>query len=257
MGWLNNSLKLQPLQHQKQNAERRSEWLLLTMVLFSALHITASHAHLYKWVDENGRAQYTDAIPPASTDRARKELRSDGIVKSSTDRAATVEERRLATLKALEDAKLRSVVDERDRKDKALLNTYVSLVDFDRVRDRALGVLINNIRTLEERETLLNYIITNDGKLPPPVAGSRVAPLTALKSSMVKPADMLLLSAKSELPFVKTEIAFKRHDLEALTALYVFDRVRLSQLISTENAKLTIEQRTAQTQADLPVKTKQ
>ena len=249
MGWLTNSLKLQLLQHQKQNVKRRSKWPLLAVVLLGALHGTISHAQLYKWADENGKAQYTDAIPPASTDRARKELRSDGIIKSSTDRAATIEERRLATLKAFEDAKFKAIVDERNRKDKALLNTYVNLMDFDRVRDRALGALVNDIRTLEEREVLLNYVINNDGKFSPPITDNRIAPLAVLKSSVVKPTDMLLLGAKSELPFVKTEIASRRQNLEVLTALHVADRARLSRLIDSENAKMTTEQRAAQAQA--------
>lgn len=258
MGWSNSPptlQPLQPLQHQNQTTERRLKGLVLTAVLFAACGATAGHAQVYKWVDENGKTQYTDTIPPTSTDRARKELRSDGTVKFSTDRAATAEEKRLASLRAVEAAKIKAAQDEHDRKDKALLNTYTSLLDYDRVRDRALSTVAADIRTLQAREVVLNQIIASDGGfLPPltgpvavpvpaapPVAGKPVAPATALKTPVVKTAGMLLLEAKSELPRARAAIVSKRHDFEALTALYANDRDRLSRLIDLENAKASTE----------------
>lgn len=229
------------------------KWLVVTCALIGALGATTGHAQLYKWVDENGKTQYTDTIPPASTDRARKELRSDGTVKQSTDRAATAEEKRLAAAKAVEDAKLRVVQDERERKDKALLNTYSSLTDFDRVRDRALGTIASDIRALQDREIVLSKVIASEGKyaapvaapapLPaptptpaaPPVAGKPAAPV---KPPPVKTAGTLLLEAKSELPRAKEAIIGKRRDQEDLTAHYATDRLRLSRLIDAENAKM-------------------
>ena len=255
MGWLSSPPKLQSMQHQQRNAERRLKWLVVTCALYAALAgVTASHAQLYKWVDESGRVQYSDSIPPASTDRARKELRSDGTVKRETERAATTEEKRLAALKAVEDAKLKAVQEERDRKDRALLNTYTSLVDYDRVRDRALGAVANDIRALEEREIVINKIIASEGKFSPPAVAPVAAPAplasaappvagkpaaaTPAKAPVVKTAKMLLLEAKSELPRAKEALLSKRRNLEDLTALYANDRVRLARLIEVENAKL-------------------
>ena len=251
MGWSISPPKLQSMQHRKQNTERRLKWLVVTCALYAALAgVTASHAQLYKWVDENGKTQYTDTIPPASTDRARKELRSDGTVKQSTDRAATAEEKRLASIKAVEDAKIKQVQDERDRKDKALLNTYTNLLDYDRVRDRALGTVANDIRTLEEREAVIIKIIASNGSYVAPVVAPVAAPAAAPvagkpatppKPAPVKTAGMLLLEAKSELPRAKEAILGKRRDLEDLTALYAKDRVRLSGLIDAENAKMNAD----------------
>ena len=259
MGWSKSPPKWRPLQHQKQNTERRWKGLVVSAVLLAACGATAGHAQVYKWVDENGKTQYTDTIPPASTDRARKELRSDGTVKFSTDRAATAEEKRLASLRAVEAAKIKAAQDEHDRKDKALLNTYTSLLDYDRVRDRALSTVAADIRTLQDREVVLNQIIASDGRfLPPvtgpvavpapavaPVAGKPVAPAPAPKATLVKTAGMVLLEAKSELPRARAAIVSKRHDFEALTALYASDRDRLSRLIDLENAKTTTEKTSA------------
>ena len=251
MGWSISPPMLHVVQYQKQNTERRLKWLVVTCALFAALAgINASHAQLYKWVDENGKTQYTDTIPPGNTDRARKELRSDGTVKSSTERAATVEEKRHAALKAVEDAKIKVVQDERDRKDKALLNTYSSLADFDRVRNRALGTVVADIRALEEREIVINKIIASNGAYAapvavpapapaaPPVAGKPAAPA---KPPVVKTANTLLLEAKSELPRAKEAINGKKRDLEDLTAVYAKDRVRLSILIDAETAKINAD----------------
>lgn len=250
MGWLNSPPKLHSMQHLKHNAERRLKWLVVSCALLGALGAATGHAQLYKWVDENGKTQYTDTIPPASTDRARKELRADGTVKQSTDRAATAEEKRLAALKSVEDAKLKLVQDERDRKDKALLSTYASLADFDRVRDRALGSVSADIRTLQERETVINKIISSDGQYAAP-AVPVVAPVAAataagksaapVKPPLVRSANTLLLEAKSDLPRAKEAILGKRRDLEDLTALYGTDRIRLARLIDTENAKMTAD----------------
>ena len=249
------------------------KWLVVTCALFAALGATTSHAQLYKWVDENGKTQYSDTIPPASTDRARKELRSDGTVKQSTERAATAEEKRLASMKAVEDAKIKAVQEEHERKDRALLNTYTSLMDYDRVRDRALAAVANEIRALQEREIVINKIIENEGKYSPLVAAPVVAPAPVasplagkpaapVKPPVVKTANMLLLEAKSELPRAKDAILAKRRDLEDLTALYANDRVRLSRLIDAENAKMNADRASAteskatSAQVTLPVKKK-
>ena len=249
------------------------KWLVVTCALFAALSATTGHAQLYKWVDENGKTQYTDTIPPASTDRARKELRSDGTVKASTDRAATSEEKRLAALKAVEDAKLKQVQDERDRKDKALLNTYSSLADFDRVRDRALGNVVADISTLEQREIVINKMIASEGKFVPPVVAAAPAPTpatppvvgkpaTPVKLPPVKTANTLLLEAKSELPRAKEAILSKKRELQNLTAMYANERIRLSRLIDAENAKMNgdtgpaVELKATSAQAVTPAKKK-
>ena len=241
------------------------KWLVVACALLGALGATTGHAQLYKWVDENGKTQYTDTIPPASTDRARKELRSDGTVKQSTERAATAEEKRLATLKAAEDAKLKQAQDERERKDKALLTTYPTLLDYDRVRDRALGAIAAEIRVLQEREIVINKTIASDGSYLPPVVAptampASTAPAVTAKPPSAKTAGMLLLEAKSDGPRVKEAILGKRRDLEDLTALYTSDRARLSRLIDAENAKMnaakaaTLDAKSSTAGAALPAK---
>lgn len=227
MGWLSSRAAWPPVQRHIVKS-RRLMSLAVACVLLGAGH---SQAQLYKWIDENGKTQYGDRIPPASTDRARQELRSDGTVKSATERAASIEEKRVAAGKAVEAAKLKVVQEERDRRDKALLMTYTSLADFDRVRDRAVGVVAGHVAGLSERELLLTQIIAAKGVLP---ADPRVA---AAKGAPAKPANVVLLEAKSELPRVSDALLQKKRDLDAMNASYLESRVRLATLFDVEKAK--------------------
>ena len=229
MGWLLSRAECPPVQRCVDKS-RRLMSLAVACFFFAAGH---SQAQLYKWVDENGKTQYGDTIPPASTDRARQELRSDGTVKSATERAASIEEKRVAAGKAVEAAKLSLAQHEQDRKDKALLMTYTNLADFDRVRDRALATLKTDIATLASREVLLTKTVAANGVLP-------VEPGTpAGKTGQFQSANVALLEAKSELPRVSDSLLRKRRDLDALMASYAVDRVRLSTLIDAEKAKLS------------------
>jgi hypothetical protein len=110
---------------------------LAMATLLSFAHV--ANAQLYKWTDENGKVHYSDTVPPAANDRARKEIRSDGIVKGQVDRALTPEERRAAAQKAAEDEKVRIAKEERERREKALLTSYSSIEEYDRVRARDLA----------------------------------------------------------------------------------------------------------------------
>ena len=49
---------------------------------------------LYRWVDKDGKVQFSDALPPEAVDQARTEINSEsGMATSSIERALTPEER--------------------------------------------------------------------------------------------------------------------------------------------------------------------
>ena len=251
MGW-----SISRLRNMKSMSKRRHKSLAVTCAL-AVVFVTAagvashSQAQLYKWVDENGKVQYSDTVPPAAVDRARKELRTDGTVKRETERATTAEERRLAAMKAVEDGKLKVIQDERDRKDKALLMTYPNLQDFDRVRDRALAAMDAEYETLLQRETLLKKVISTPPGAAPilapalptpppvavPVAGKPGAPPLPAKAAP-KPTVITLSEARSEMPRLVDAMARKKRDREDITALYAKERVRLAELMVANEAVL-------------------
>jgi Domain of unknown function (DUF4124) len=135
-----------------------SSLLTVSLVATSAALALSSltHAQLYRWTDENGKVHYSDTVPPAAVDRARREIRSDGTIKNQIDRAPTPEERRAAAMKAAEEDKVRIAKEERERKDKALLVTYATLADFDRVRDRAIAAVDAEVTAATNRLYTLN-----------------------------------------------------------------------------------------------------
>lgn len=254
--------------------ERRLVSLAVACVFLCAGH---SHAQLYKWTDENGKVQYSDTVPPVANDRARKELRADGTVKRETERALTAEEKRLAAVRAAEEAKAKEIQAERERKDKALLATYTDLKDFDRVRDRALTTLDNEIRALTEREAYLGKVLaTPEGQpLPPemapivtigpaagqaadknaPAAGGKAAPAkpaAPVKPSAPKTHTARLLEAKGELPRVTDTLTRKRRDRGDLAVLYASERIRLANLIDAERAKLDAAKTAAASATTIP-----
>ena len=255
MGWSISRLRV--------SYKRRHKSLAVTCALVVAMSVAGySQAQLYKWVDENGNVQYSDTVPPSVVDRARKELRSDGTVKQETHRAATAEERRLAALKAVEDAKLKAVHDESDRKDKALLSTYTDLADFDRVRDRALALMDAEYKTMAERETLLKRVISAPpgsapimapappppppSSAPVPVPGKPGTPAAVpAKAAPPKPTVISLLEARGELPRLVEAMTRKRREREDITALYAKERVRLAGLIAANDAVLSAGQKKA------------
>ena len=217
--------------------------LAVACVFLCASH---SHAQLYKWTDENGKVHYTDTIPPSANDRARKELRTDGTIKSETTRALTAEEKRQAALRAEEDAKKRAVQEERDRKDRALLNTYPNLQDFDRMRDRTLATMDTDIRSLTDKEAILNKVIETNGSFVPPSAAPPPAPAAVPgkpappppPKEAAKSASARVIEAKAELPRLTETINRKRKDRADMATLYANERVRLSGLLDAEKAKL-------------------
>ena len=250
MGW-----SISRLRNIRSTSKRRHKSLAVTCALVIATGIAGhSQAQLYKWVDENGKVQYSDTVPPTAVDRARKELRSDGTIKQETQRAATAEERRLAALKAVEDAKLKIIQDERDRKDKALLSTYTDLADFDRVRNRALAIMDAEYQSLTVRETLLRKAITLPPGAPPmlvpaphaappppapaPIAGKPPPPQPAPP----KPTTITQIEARAELPRLLDAMERKKRDREDLTSLYAKERVRLAALIAANDAMFSAGQ---------------
>ncbi len=106
-------------------------------------------AATYKWVDENGKTQYGDTIPPQYVKRGSEELDKKGVVIKRTP-AAMSEEQRKAKLEA--DVKKKDqerLAMEQKRKDRALLATYTSEKEIDLIRDRNLQPFDQQIKEME------------------------------------------------------------------------------------------------------------
>jgi Domain of unknown function (DUF4124) len=188
--------------------------------------VGSASAQLYKWTDENGKVHYSDTVPPSANDRARREIRSDGVVTKQVDRAMTPEERRAAAVKSAEEEKVRIAKEERERKDKALLVTYSSLADFDRVRDRAILAADGELVALKKQEE--GEVSQRAGLQKQIDAAGKKGPSPKLKTEIE--------ASDQELAVSREMLSRKTKDRSTLVAGFTTERARLADLIAAENA---------------------
>ncbi|MBE9608209.1 DUF4124 domain-containing protein [Chitinilyticum piscinae] len=128
--------------------------LLLCFVAGSAF------AKMYRWVDEKGQVQYSDK-PPSGVQKV-SEVDRNGRVRTGPDGQIMTDDER-----AKVDAEKRKQL-ELERRDKALLQTYNSLEEFDARRDLQLdavkaGITSNEMRRKTVAERLQKQQAQADG----------------------------------------------------------------------------------------------
>ena len=117
-----------------------------------ALTVGAAHGALYKWVDENGRVQYSDR-PPAG-DHGGVELSNRGIVVKKLEGGLTPEQKKAKEAEAARAKAERAKAEEQHRQDTALLQSFSNAEEIDLRRDRevqGLNATIANLRSQEKR----------------------------------------------------------------------------------------------------------
>ena len=104
----------------------------------------------YKWVDDQGRVHYGDHVPPQFAHQERDLLNNQGVNVGHQDGLKTDEERaeeaRLAALKQELRAKQLAAA----RRDRVLLETYLSVEEIQMLRDRRLELLQSQIKVTEQ-----------------------------------------------------------------------------------------------------------
>jgi hypothetical protein len=119
---------------------------------FTAFLHAGAHATTYRWVDQNGKVQYSDVMPPSMAGQGHSELDKQGRVVREVQRTRmTEEERRLQKEMADRRKEEQRRRTEQDRRDKALLSTYATEKEIALARDRALELESLNIQGLQTR----------------------------------------------------------------------------------------------------------
>ncbi|MEE8543525.1 MAG: DUF4124 domain-containing protein [Gammaproteobacteria bacterium] len=104
---------------------------------------------LYRWVDDEGIVHYSDHVPQVYSSQDLDVLNSQGVAVRHVEGAATEEELAArARLAALGEAEAVAAL-EQARNDKVLLDTYLSIEDIERLRDRRLGLLGSQLNATE------------------------------------------------------------------------------------------------------------
>ena len=104
---------------------------------------------LYKWTDRNGVIQYGDKVPPEYANVDRNVLNDQGVAVGFVEGEVTEEERAVIAEreKAAEAVRLARL--DVARRDRMLLETYLSVADIEDLRDRRLELLESQIKVTE------------------------------------------------------------------------------------------------------------
>jgi hypothetical protein len=116
------------------------------------LAVAGAQGALYKWVDENGRVQYSDR-PPGS-DKGGVQLSNRGIVVKKLEGGLTPEQKKAKDEENARAQAEKAKAEEQRRQDTALLQSFSSAKEIDLKRDReiqGLNAAIANLRSQEKR----------------------------------------------------------------------------------------------------------
>ena len=129
----------------------RPAWVLLIAAVGAAFCVTTARAETFKWVDSQGRIQYTDRLPPEAVNRGNVQLSKQGVAKSVTDPSLTAEQRRAIEDRLAREREVEKQAKERRHQESALLSSYTSEDDIEIARKRNLALIGASIQASESR----------------------------------------------------------------------------------------------------------
>ncbi|WP_269531815.1 DUF4124 domain-containing protein [Chitinimonas sp. BJYL2] len=191
------------------------------LLLILPLCVTAGE-RLYKWVDENGKIQYSDKPPQQQTEKGTTILNKQGVPLKKTDGYLNAEQRiaREAEL-AKRRAEAQKAEDAR-RRDKALMSSFNKTSEIDAIRDRNIeqlnaGIQSDNIRSEVVRKRL---------------DGLEKREASMLKANKPVPDNLQndIKSAKDELGKIAAHIEQQKKDIETTRQRAEADKKRLIEL---------------------------
>jgi hypothetical protein len=104
---------------------------------------------LYRWVDNKGVVHYGDRVPPEYANVDRNVLNEQGVRVGFEEGEITPEERAEIERREIEAEAERIARAEISRRDRMLLETYLTVSDIEDLRDRRLELLESQIKVTE------------------------------------------------------------------------------------------------------------
>ncbi|GLR11977.1 DUF4124 domain-containing protein [Chitinimonas viridis] len=195
--------------------------LLILPLIAMALTAHAGET-LYKWVDENGKVQYSDKPPMQQNKRGMTELNKQGMPIRQTEGILTPEQQaaRNAELAKLREEERKAL--EARRRDNALVNSFSKTSEIDAIRDRNLEQLQANIQSdrlrLEAATKRVNSFQTQIDKLT--------------KAKKKVPNDLMtdLTERQAEVAKINASIAARNLEIEEVKNRAEADKKRLVEL---------------------------
>lgn len=185
------------------------------------LATAAVDAALYRWVDENGRVQYSDR--PPQKDRSAVQLSNRGMVLKKIDGALSPEQQKAKEAdearKRAEDAKAL----EQRRQDSALLQSFTTVQEIDLKRDREVHAVEIAIANLREQERTLGARLAEDRKRAEVLDKGKKPMPEALKEDILR-AEAEKRVLEEEIKRRYDEIGTTKSRYEALKKRYILLR---------------------------------
>lgn len=191
--------------------------------LFSALLLAFAPAQAAQTIyccEAGGRPVCSDILPPACYGQAYREVGPQGTILKRVQAPPTAEEiaRRRAEAERRKDEEARET--KARRLDQALLETYQSVGDLDRRRDRALADIDRTIADLRARE---EDLIVRRHRMLPGADGKSGPPANREQAEALRDLD-------GELAAHRSVIEAKLREREGVRLRYDEDRVRYLEL---------------------------
>jgi hypothetical protein len=128
-------------------------WLALAALALPSLgRAQPQHAQpskLYRWTDDKGVVHYGDSVPPEYSKSDRTVLNTQGVNVGFEEGELTPEQRAEKARQAADAEKKRLARENVARRDKMLLETYISVSDIEDLRNRRLELLESQIKVTE------------------------------------------------------------------------------------------------------------
>lgn len=118
------------------------------LLLLAGTAVTAQPT-LYRWVDDDGVVHYGDRVPPEYAHQSRHRLNQQGVEVGFEEGALSDEQRSEQARTAAEAEEQRRARAEVARRDRMLLDTYLSVQDIENLRDQRLELLESQIQVTE------------------------------------------------------------------------------------------------------------
>ncbi len=155
---------------------------------------------LYRWVDKDGKVQYSEVLPPEAVDQARREFSEEsGTAIGSVDRALTADERAAQATAAATAAELAAQEEEKRRQEQAMLASYETEADLSRSFDDRVDLLKRTVEGIEasisgQRTSLLGQLesAAESELAGNPVDAKRAQMIRELHDELIKHHEMLM-----------------------------------------------------------------
>ena len=156
---------------------------------------------LYRWVDKDGKVQFSDTLPPEALEQARTEINaSSGRTTGEVGRALTPEEQAEADRLAAEQEVQRRADEQERQTEEAMLASFQTEEDLRRSYGVRVTLMQENLNAIEagigsQRNSLTSLLAdASEAELAGrPVNAKQAATIRELRQEMSKQQNMLVV----------------------------------------------------------------